>query len=49
MARPKKDPEIMRNRILDVAEDLFSKKGFDETAISDIVGEMGVAQGTVTK
>ena len=36
----------MRGKILDVAEDLFSKKGFDETAVSDIVGQMGVAQGT---
>ncbi|UCC93352.1 MAG: TetR/AcrR family transcriptional regulator [Thermoplasmata archaeon] len=46
MARPKKDPEIMRGRILDVAEGLFSKRGYDETAVSDIVAEMGVAQGT---
>jgi AcrR family transcriptional regulator len=46
MARPKKDPEIMRGRILEVAEELFSRNGFDETAVSDIVGEMGVAQGT---
>jgi AcrR family transcriptional regulator len=46
MARPKKDPEIMRSQILDVAEELFSKNGYDETAVSDIVGRMGVAQGT---
>jgi AcrR family transcriptional regulator len=46
MARPKKDPEIMRSRILDVAEEMFSKRGYDETAVSDIVSEMGVAQGT---
>lgn len=46
MARPKKDPEIMRGRILDVAEELFSKKGYDETAVSDIVAAMDVAQGT---
>jgi AcrR family transcriptional regulator len=46
MARPKKDPEIMRSRILDVAEGLFSRNGYDETAVSDIVGRMGVAQGT---
>lgn len=36
----------MRGRILDVAEELFSKSGYDETAVSDIVAEMGVAQGT---
>jgi AcrR family transcriptional regulator len=46
MARPKKDPEVMRGRILDVAEEMFSKNGYDETAVSDIVREMGVAQGT---
>jgi AcrR family transcriptional regulator len=46
MARPKKDPEIMRSQILDVAEELFSRNGYDETAVSDIVGRMGVAQGT---
>ncbi len=36
----------MRGRILDAAEGLFSKNGYDETAVSDIVREMGVAQGT---
>ena len=46
MARPKQDPEIRRQQILDVAEELFSKKGYDETAVSDIVDAMGVAQGT---
>jgi len=46
MARPKKDPEIMRRRILDVAEELFSRNGYEETAVSDIVTTMGVAQGT---
>lgn len=46
MARPKKDPEIMRGRILDVAEEMFSKNGYDETTVSDIVSTMGVAQGT---
>lgn len=46
MARPKKDPEIMRGRILDVAEELFSRRGYDETAVSDIVAEMRAAQGT---
>ncbi len=36
----------MRGRILDVAEEMFSKNGYDETAVSDIVGGLGVAQGT---
>lgn len=46
MGRPKKDPEIRRQQLLDVAEELFNRKGYDETAVSDIVGQMGVAQGT---
>ena len=29
-----------------MAEELFSRKGFDETAVSDIVDALGVAQGT---
>jgi AcrR family transcriptional regulator len=34
------------NEILDTAESLFYSKGYDETAVSDIVKEIGVAQGT---
>lgn len=46
MARPPLDRQIKINEILDVAEPLFYAKGYHETAISDIVKKMGVAQGT---
>jgi len=41
-----KDPEIRREELIDAAEKLFEKNGYDETAVSDIVKEVGVAQGT---
>jgi AcrR family transcriptional regulator len=47
MARPPKDPQIRINEILDAAEPLFYSNGYHETAISDIVKKLGVAQGTV--
>lgn len=47
MARPPQDPLIRRNEILDAAKPLFDAKGYHETAISDIVKKMGVAQGTL--
>lgn len=46
MARVSKDPVVRMNEFLDTAENLFYSKGYDETAVSDIVKEVGVAQGT---
>jgi len=46
MIRVAKDPEIRRTELIDVAEKLFLKNGYDETAVSDIVKEAKVAQGT---
>jgi AcrR family transcriptional regulator len=46
MARIAKDPEIRRQEILEAALDLFLDKGVDRTAVSHIVHEVGVAQGT---
>ncbi len=46
MARISKEPLVRMNEILDAAENLFYSKGYDETAVSDIVNEIGVAQGT---
>ena len=46
MARIVKDPEIRRNEIIDIAEELFLKSGYNETAVSDIVKRVGVSQGT---
>ena len=46
LVRISKDPEIRRKEILDAAIELFEEKGYDDTAVSDIVKKVGVAQGT---
>ncbi|MBP2645709.1 MAG: transcriptional regulator, TetR family [Firmicutes bacterium] len=46
MARITKDPQIRMAEILDTAEAMFNTMGYHKTAISDIVKEIGVAQGT---
>jgi AcrR family transcriptional regulator len=47
MARVTKDPEERRNEFLDVAEQLFIEKGYENTSMSDIIKAVGVAQGTI--
>lgn len=46
MPRISKNPEDRRNELLDAAEELFTNKGYNETAVSDIVKKVSVAQGT---
>jgi AcrR family transcriptional regulator len=46
MARIVKNPEIRRTEIIDIAEELFLRSGYNETAVSDIVQKVGVSQGT---
>lgn len=46
MVRVAKDPEERKTELMDVALGLFSSQGFEETAVSDIVKKVGVAQGT---
>lgn len=46
MVRISKSPEERKNEIMDVAWRLFIEKGFENTAVSDIVKTVGVAQGT---
>jgi AcrR family transcriptional regulator len=46
MPRITKDPEVRRNELMDVAEQLFAEKGYDHTSPSDIIRKSGVAQGT---
>lgn len=46
MARITKDPVVRMAEILDAAEEIFYARGYHETAISDIVKSIGVAQGT---
>lgn len=45
MARTVKDPEERKNDILDVAEELFITKGYENTSIKDIIEKLGVAHG----
>jgi AcrR family transcriptional regulator len=42
-----KTAEERRNEILDVAGRLFAAKGFDDTSITDIQNEVGIARGTL--
>ena len=46
MIRVVKDPEERREQLLDVAEKLIIKKGYEHTTVSDIVKKAKVAQGT---
>ncbi|MCC2250294.1 TetR/AcrR family transcriptional regulator [Virgibacillus sp. AGTR] len=47
MARITKSTIERRNEILDMAEKLFSEKGYDKTSTTDITKGLGVAQGTL--
>jgi AcrR family transcriptional regulator len=42
-----KPAEERKNEILDVAEQLFVEKGFDNTSTNDIINEIGIARGTL--
>jgi AcrR family transcriptional regulator len=44
--RVTKNPSERRNELIDIAEKLFIKKGYEYTAVSDIVNKAKVAQGT---
>ena len=46
MNRITKDPEERKQEIIETAQALFLKKGYEKTSVSDIVKAMGVAQGT---
>ena len=41
-----KNPEERRKELTEIAEQLFIKKGYEQTAVSDIVKKAKVAQGT---
>lgn len=45
MPRISKPPEVRRREILDAAMRLFTAKGYEETSMADIAGELGVVQG----
>jgi AcrR family transcriptional regulator len=44
---PKKDGDITRDKILEVAEKLFSEKGFDGTSVSEIASFAKVNKATI--
>ncbi len=46
MPRISKHPDIRKNEIVEAAQELFATKGYEQTAVSDIVKKVGVAQGT---
>jgi AcrR family transcriptional regulator len=46
MARSVKDPDERRQELIACAKRLFYSKGYERTAVGDIVGELGVAKGT---
>lgn len=39
------DPEKRRKQLLDIAQELFLTKGYDETSVSEIVKTAGLSQG----
>lgn len=40
-----KDPEVRKQEILDAAIQVFARKGYDKTSISDIAAEANMSQG----
>ena len=42
-----KTAEERKNEILDVAEELFAKKGYDNSSTNDIIAKIGIARGTL--
>lgn len=42
-----KDAEERKNEILDAANELFGRKGFDGTSTNDILEKVGIARGTL--
>jgi AcrR family transcriptional regulator len=41
-----KDHDVRRKEIIDTAERLFSKKGYEETSVEEIIKKIGIAKGT---
>lgn len=46
MSKREQDKEARRQAILDAAKKIFAQKGFHNTSVSDIVQNVGIAQGT---
>ncbi len=46
MARIVKEPDVRRSEILDVAQQMFYTRGYEQTSIQDIIDQVGIAKGT---
>jgi len=46
MPRVSKPPDERRDELIDAAMELFLRRGYERTAVSDVVRRVGVAQGT---
>jgi len=46
MTRIVKAPDVRRSELIACAQRLFYSKGYENTSVSDIVNEVGVAKGT---
>lgn len=46
MSKREQDKEARRQAILEAAKKIFAEKGFHNTSVSDIVQDVGIAQGT---
>ena len=42
-----KESEVRKKEILDIAEELFTAKGYDNTSTTDILERVGIARGTI--
>lgn len=47
MRRTKEEAEVTREKLLDVALPIFSKKGYAKTTLSDIAKEAGLTRGAI--
>ena len=47
MVGNRKEPEERKKEILDIAEELFTTKGYDNTSTTDILERVGIARGTM--
>ncbi|MCX8130586.1 MAG: TetR/AcrR family transcriptional regulator [Clostridia bacterium] len=46
MVRIVKKPEERKTEIMDIAEELFNSKGYEQTGVNEIIEKAGVAKGT---
>ena len=45
MPRIVKDPDVRRNEILDAAQQLFVRKGYDQTSVQHVIAAAGISKG----